>query len=104
MLDYDDAWHYSGRGAAASRSRKQLHHDVQERVRFQVGTPPQSLVDCMSHGTVPIIIGKHHKTLGSNDIAAIRRSYLMLSGERSHCKYYFKFYGGIIANGPRKAL
>ena len=25
------------------------------------GTPPQSLIDCISHGTVPIIVGKHHK-------------------------------------------
>ena len=25
------------------------------------GTPPQSLIDCIAHGTVPIIVGKHHK-------------------------------------------
>ena len=25
------------------------------------GIPPQSLIDCIAHGTVPIIVGKHHK-------------------------------------------
>lgn len=25
------------------------------------GVPPQSLIDCIAHGTVPIIVGKHHK-------------------------------------------
>ena len=25
------------------------------------GTPPQSLIDCIAHGTVPMIVGKHHK-------------------------------------------
>ena len=26
-----------------------------------LGVPPQSLIDCIAHGTVPIIVGKHHK-------------------------------------------
>lgn len=25
------------------------------------GVPPHSLIDCIAHGTVPIIVGKHHK-------------------------------------------
>lgn len=43
------------------RAFKNFTFSVLLMLDYDVGTPPQSLVDCMSHGTVPIIIGKHHK-------------------------------------------
>mmetsp|Transcript_56608 Transcript_56608/g.165535 ORF Transcript_56608/g.165535 Transcript_56608/m.165535 type:complete len:629 (+) Transcript_56608:123-2009(+) len=47
-------------GTFESRRRAFANFTFTVMLNEEGGTPPQSVVDCIAHGTVPIFVGKHH--------------------------------------------
>mmetsp|Transcript_89162 Transcript_89162/g.277182 ORF Transcript_89162/g.277182 Transcript_89162/m.277182 type:complete len:615 (-) Transcript_89162:56-1900(-) len=47
-------------GTFESRQRAFANFTFTALLNEEGGTPPQTLVDCVAHGTVPIFVGKHH--------------------------------------------